>query len=195
MEKGETKTGKDKDTVIWNITKEYEGDELPNDDGGFGMAIDVEFISIGAEHREYLVPFKLFKDKMRSIGCDLLTQEDAAALGMNNSTNMFEVSHAMAAASGLKYPMVDSVKEYSFLNRWCIFRRYGDLTLEPVVEEVVEGVNELPTVASVAALAAANASVAATVARPGVNGTIPAIATSAARPTSTAWNDVPVSDC
>ena len=195
LEKGETKTGKDKDTVIWNITKEYEGDELPNDDGGFGMAIDVEFISIGAEHREYLVPFKLFKDKMRSIGCDLLTQEDATALGMNNSTNMFEVSHAMAAAGGLKYPMVDSVKEYSFLNRWCIFRRYGDLTLEPVAEEgvTVEGVNELPTVTSVAALAAANASVAATVARPGVNGTIPAIATSATRPTSTAWNDVPVS--
>ena len=177
LDKGETKTGKEGDTVIWNITKEYEGDEMPTGDAAFGMPIDVQFITIGAQHREYIVPFKLLKDKMREIGCDLLNKDDLAALGLENSTNMFEASYGMAAAAGLKYPMPAAVKEYSFLNRWCIFRRYGDMTLEPV--DVASGV--------VAPVAPASASLAPALP------SVPVISTAAPRPKSTAWKDVPVS--
>ena len=95
------------------------------------MPIDVEFISIGMPHREYLVPFSLLRDKMQSIGCDLCSAEDLVELGLRNSTALFSESHKMAAAAGRKFPMTPAVEQFSFLNRWFIFRRKGDIGATP----------------------------------------------------------------
>jgi predicted NAD-dependent protein-ADP-ribosyltransferase YbiA (DUF1768 family) len=119
----ETKKGIDKDTVLWDITKRYDADEIPDGDDGFGMGIDVEFISIGKGHREYLVPFRLLEDKMRLIGCELLNAEELKEVGMVNSTTTFDVSWAMAHKKGEKFPMSPAIQEFSFLNRWFIFKR------------------------------------------------------------------------
>lgn len=119
----ETKKGIDKDTVLWNITKRYDAYEIPDGDDGFGMGIDVEFISIGKGHREYLVPFRLLEDKMRLIGCELLNAEELKGVGMVNSTTTFDVSWAMAHKKGEKFPMSPAIQEFSFLNRWFIFKR------------------------------------------------------------------------
>jgi len=119
----ETKKGIDKDTVLWDITKRYDADEIPDGDDGFGMGIDVEFISIGKGHREYLVPFRLLEDKMRLIGCELLTAEELKEVGMVNSTTTFDVSWEMAKKKGEKFPMSPAIQEFSFLNRWFIFKR------------------------------------------------------------------------
>ena len=122
--RGDTsKRGIDKGTVVWDITKRYEVDDIPEGDGGFGLGIDVEFISIGKAHREYLVPFQLLEDKLRTIGCELLTAEELKAVGMVNSTAMFDVSWEMAKKKGEKFPMSDAIKQFSFLNRWFIFKR------------------------------------------------------------------------
>ena len=118
-----SKRGIDKGTVLWDITKRYEVDEIPEGDSGFGLGIDVEFISIGKGHREYLVPFQLLEDKMRTIGCELLTAEELKEVGMVNSTATFDVSWEMAAKKGEKFPMSPAIKEFSFLNRWFIFKR------------------------------------------------------------------------
>jgi hypothetical protein len=118
-----SKRGIEHGTVVWDIKKNYEVDEIPEGDSGFGLGIDVEFISIGKAHREYLVPFQLLEDKMRTIGCELLTGEELAALGMVNSTATFDVSWEMAKKKGEKFPMGAAIKEFSFLNRWFIFKR------------------------------------------------------------------------
>lgn len=118
-----SKRGIDKGTVLWDITKRYEVDEIPEGDGGFGLGIDVEFISIGKAHREYLVPFQLLEDKLRTIGCELLTAEELKEVGMVNSTATFDVSWEMAKKKGEKFPMSPAIKEFSFLNRWFIFKR------------------------------------------------------------------------
>jgi SAM-dependent methyltransferase len=123
IETGRSKVGMEGDVPIWSIRKEYAKDELTDDDASVGMAIDVEFISIGTEHREYLVSFEYLKRRLRAIGFEIMTVEESRAIGLKNSTNLFEESYATAAASGKKYAMTAAVKEFSFLNRWFVFKR------------------------------------------------------------------------
>jgi predicted NAD-dependent protein-ADP-ribosyltransferase YbiA (DUF1768 family) len=123
----DTRIGEEGDTVLWKIMKRYSADEIPAGDEAFGMPIDVEFISIGMPHREYLVPFALLNDKMKSIGCELCSPEELKEVGLQRCTALFSESHAMAAKSGQKYPMTPAVEQFSFLNRWFIFRRKGEM--------------------------------------------------------------------
>jgi predicted NAD-dependent protein-ADP-ribosyltransferase YbiA (DUF1768 family) len=119
----ESKKGIEDDVVLWDITKRYDVEDMPEGDDGFGLGVDVEFISIGKGHREYLVPFRLLEDKMRLIGCELLSAEELKEVGMVNSTATFDVSWEMAKKKGEKFPMSPAIKEFSFLNRWFIFKR------------------------------------------------------------------------
>ncbi len=128
--KGEAKIGKINDTPIWSIRKEYDVDDLSPDYDGLGMAIDVDFISIGTVNREFLVSFEFFTRMMRSIGCDLLTDEEAHEVGLQKSTNMFNVSYEMSKKAGKNYFMDNIVKDYSFLNRWFIFKRKSTKGIE-----------------------------------------------------------------
>lgn len=144
----DTRQGIEDTTMLWTITKKYEADEIPAGDEAFGMAIDVNFLSIGQEHREYLVPFGLLVEKMRSIGCELLNPEELKAIGLKNSTNMFKDSHEMAAKSGRQYPLTPASAEFSFLNRWFVFRRKGEVGAPvaevPPTNAVVEKAPEAP---------------------------------------------------
>jgi predicted NAD-dependent protein-ADP-ribosyltransferase YbiA (DUF1768 family) len=135
IEKGRAKVGKIEDTPIWTITKDYDKEELTNDDESIGLGVDVEFISIGAPHKEYLVPFELLKKKLKAIGFELLDAKDLAEMGLKNSTNTFDVSYEMAQKAKKVYNMPDAVKEFSFLNRWFIFKRVGEV-----------GVSEMPKI-------------------------------------------------
>lgn len=137
VETGHSKIGKEGDTPIWTITKQYDKDELSAGDDSIGLAIDVEFISIGTTHREYLVPFELLKIKMAEIGFELLNSNELKEIGLNSSTNTFDVSYKMAENSGRKYVMTNSIKEFSFLNRWFIFRRKG-IAAPVVIPEKIE---------------------------------------------------------
>jgi predicted NAD-dependent protein-ADP-ribosyltransferase YbiA (DUF1768 family) len=125
----DTRIGEEDGATLWKITKKYDNDEIPDGDDAFGMPIDVEFISIGLPHREYLVPFGLLKEKMQSIGCELCSPEELAELGLRNSTALFSESHAMALQAGRRFPMTPAVQQFSFLNRWFIFRRRGDIAM------------------------------------------------------------------
>lgn len=129
VEKGRAKVGKEGDVNVWAITKEYDNEELLADDSSIGLPIDVEFISIGTKHREYLVPFELLKQKMSSIGFEVLDSKDASELGLGFGTNTFDISYDMAKKGGKDYPMSDIVKEFSFLNRWFIFKRKGEIEI------------------------------------------------------------------
>lgn len=120
---GETLNGVDGSSVIWSITKGYEGDELPGTAESLGKKIDVEFISIGQKLSEYLVSWTYLQSKMAEIGLELLNDEELHALGLTHSSNTFRASHRMAEESGDRFAMSDSQKQFSFLNRWFIFRR------------------------------------------------------------------------
>jgi len=143
VQMGHSKSGKEGDVPIWTITKGYDREELTADDDSIGLAVDVEFISIGTTHREYLVPFELLQKRLKSIGFEFVEKDELIAMGLNNSTNTFDVSWEMAQRAGRKYNIPDSVKEFSFLNRWFIFKRVGDIQVaELPVSEGVEETNE-----------------------------------------------------
>ena len=139
LKKEKTRVGMEKDKggkegMLWKITRQYEEEDMPAGDDAFGHAIDVEVATIGMEHREYLVPFKLFEEKMRLVGCELLGADELRALGLENSTETFDVTWAAAAKKGTTFDMSAAAKEFSFLNRWFIFKRKRqETTAEAVV--------------------------------------------------------------
>ena len=115
---GGRRTGMYKEKLLWSIAKQYDAEAIPEGDAAFGMGIDVEFISIGTSHREYLVPFGLLQAKMADIGCELLDEKECAELGLKTSTALFGGSHDKD-----RYKMNEAVQQFSYLNRWFIFKR------------------------------------------------------------------------
>jgi predicted NAD-dependent protein-ADP-ribosyltransferase YbiA (DUF1768 family) len=143
VEKGNAKTGMDGDSQLWRISKQYDEEAIPDGDAGFGLGVDVTFSTIGMEHREYLVPFKLLQEKMALIGCELLNAEELKAVGLVNSSATFDVSWDMAKKKK-NYVMSAAEKDFSFLNRWFVFKRKRQETLDmgaAAANEVVTSVN------------------------------------------------------
>ena len=136
---GESVGGSEGDKMLWKITKRYDdmGAFLPSDETGLGKAIDVNFISIGDTHTEYLVSWEYLKSRLSEAGFDVLNEAELKAMGLNNSTNLFEESFEMAKKSGLVYGVPLSLQQFSFLSRWFIFKRRGlDSTLSAAAPEV-----------------------------------------------------------
>lgn len=122
LPKGGIKRGTEDAYDIWTITKKYD-EALVDSDAGLGRAIDVGFISIGELYTEYLVSYPYLVSRLAEIGLEPLNADELGVLGLHNSTNMFGDSYAMAAASGRAFPMSPIVRQFSFLNRWFIFKR------------------------------------------------------------------------
>ena len=129
LEEGEALEGVDPltNSTVWRIAKANTlGEALPSTaEEGFGHAVDVEFLSIGSVHREYLVNPTLLVEQLRSIGCELAVANDLRALGLPSASELFKTTYASVPGYQELYPMIDEVKQFSFFNRWFIFRRYG----------------------------------------------------------------------
>jgi len=140
--KGGVKTGIEKDAILWNIRKDFDEDDLVPNEDSLGLKINVDFISIGSSHDEYLVSFPYFVERMKEAGLELLSENELKEIGLKHSTNLFSESYEMSKKSGKNYLMSDAVKQFSFLNRWFIFRKKKQLTLEKetVEEEYVPSV-------------------------------------------------------
>jgi predicted NAD-dependent protein-ADP-ribosyltransferase YbiA (DUF1768 family) len=100
-------------------------------------------MSIGEEHREYLVSWEYLVNRMKEIGCELLLPDELAAMKLQGSTARFGDSYK---AVGAKYPMSRALQDFSFLNRWFIFRRRSQGT-------VVSGAPDLNSAPEVVELA------------------------------------------
>jgi len=124
-----TVVGRDGATDVWAITKRYGtaiGSSVPPSAAGLGLTIDVDFISIGDTHPEYLVSFPYLQSRLAEAGLDLLTVEEYGALGLPASTQMFGDTWNFANATGKPYNMSEAEKRMSFLNRWYVFVRRSD---------------------------------------------------------------------
>ena len=111
VEKGHSKIGKIGNTKIWSITKEYDTDSFEANEDSLGLAIDVNFISIGEEYTEYLVSFDYLKQKLQEIGLVVY------------QTDLFSESFKTASKDKKTFQMTPEEKKFSFLNRWFIFKR------------------------------------------------------------------------
>jgi hypothetical protein len=130
-------SGKEGDTEMWSVEKLYDSlpDELtlPDSDGGLGRKIKVNFITIGDGHEEYLVNFVYLRSRLAEMGIDILTSEELTGLGLKEPSGMFK---KLYDEMGGRFNMSPKLREYSFLNRWFIYRRrsYGPLSAALVGE-------------------------------------------------------------
>ena len=81
---------------------------------------------------------------MKEIGCEVLNDKEARQYGLLNGTGTFEVAHEMATKNGKVYEMPESLKEYSFLNRWFIFKRVSGSQIELDMEHDEEVQEDVP---------------------------------------------------
>jgi predicted NAD-dependent protein-ADP-ribosyltransferase YbiA (DUF1768 family) len=137
VSKGDKVSGMEAGSVMWSITKGYDEDDIPDGEEGLGLAVDVEFVTIGATHREYLVPYPLLKKAMEAIGCEELSGEDLKKAALKQSSNTFDQSWDMAKKAGKNFAMPGAVQQFSFLNRWFIFKR---TKLSGALEETRSGI-------------------------------------------------------
>ena len=161
------KTGSENGQDIWSIRRKYgptSEDVLPASDAGLGMEIENFYISIGEAHPEFLVSWDYLQKRVAEIGCELLLPDELAAMRLPASSSLFGETYK---ATGNQFKMSRTLQEYSFLNRWFIFRRrsQGKGVVTPVHEEtpgpalLVSEVAEAPAAAAVPAAAVPAAAV------------------------------------
>ena len=121
---GEVTVGKKKE-IVWKIDRKYTptSPTLPSDESTFGLQIDVQFKSISEKSMpEYLVSWEYLVSALKTIGCELLSAEEAKALELSKSTEMFKTSYE-ALEKSERPVMEPALQDYSFLNRWWVFKR------------------------------------------------------------------------
>lgn len=119
---GQVEVAKGKKETVWEITKQYS-DANVTSENPFGHKIDVMFKSISERATsEYLVLWDTFVKEMESIGCELLSAEEAKKLSLPASTQMFKTVYE-SLPDDKRPKMEPSLADYSFLNRWWVFQR------------------------------------------------------------------------
>jgi len=113
--------GKEDGTLIWSIKKDY----TTYDKSAFDQKIDVFLESIGKVHAEFLVPPSLLTKVADEHGFQLTstsapkkskTKKDATAPSFEVGTGLFKEVPTSRTLN-------DTLKKYSYLNRWYIFQK------------------------------------------------------------------------
>lgn len=128
---------------VWSIKKKYENSSLKNDESSLGVEIDVYLVSIGEAQTEYLVNFDYFQTIMMRYGFELMDLDVCSNFCLpcgesNQSSGMFdkmfknmflELNNNNAKmskfGSAVNLGNQPDIQEYSFFNRWFIFRKTG----------------------------------------------------------------------
>ena len=134
---GERIIGVEGDAELWSIKKGYVQEDAQKRGAVFGQAIDVKFISIGAEYREYLMNYEYLVQQLALLGIEPINATECAELGVPAASMMFDKSLERAEKVGQNYVMSDAVKRFSFFNRWFIFKRRFDKAPEVGAEAEV----------------------------------------------------------
>jgi len=124
-----TVVGRDGATDSWILTRRYGtgiGSIIPPSDAGLGLGFDLDFISAGWSHQEYLVSWAYMQARLAEVGLELLTAQEQSVMGLTASTGLFSDAWNDAVAAGERYAMTDAIRRLSFMNRWWILRRRSD---------------------------------------------------------------------
>jgi len=133
---------------IWELTKQYDTEELPDNESCLGLAIDVYQESINQVFREYLVNFSYLTRIMENYGFVLLDKDQLMEKNFKASTGMFnELFANMEQESrsnkhkniyGNALNMSDEEKTISFLNRYFIFKKVRNINSESMKKQYKE---------------------------------------------------------
>lgn len=125
-DKDEIKAEKD-GNLLWRIQKNYKDDEFKENDflGNYGKEITVYMETINQNIVEYLVDYRLLEFKLREKNILPVKEQDLKKLNLTKSTDSFKfIFNTNKKKMDKSKKMSRSLEEYSFLNRWFIFRKY-----------------------------------------------------------------------
>ena len=118
--------------TLWRIDKEYENFDSINPDNNYGLQIRVYMETINKPFVEYLVDYDLLVLELEKYGIQPLNQKECQELNIDSSTGTFRELYSNMEASNLNNrfiasakQMTEDQKEYSFMNRWFIFKKRG----------------------------------------------------------------------
>ena len=118
----EKHTNSHDNTVLCQITKQYNSEIFENDMTSIGMPVDIKQDSIN-NIREYLVNFKLFIQLMSIYGFELAEQTDFNKYSkLTHTSGMFKELYDIFEKNNGS-PMTPAEKRISFLNRYFIFKK------------------------------------------------------------------------
>jgi hypothetical protein len=124
------------DKLAFSIEKIYDTlDDDPNKNIGKEIRVYVE--KINEYHNEFLVDFQLLRNKLEKFDIKPLNNNDLKELGLDHSSDSFEYifnhyiqneiqlnDYNKIFTNKVADKMNDVMKEFSFLNRWFIFKKY-----------------------------------------------------------------------
>lgn len=139
---------------IWEIRKEYDNDEIQDDETSLGYAIDVYQETINKMFREYLVNFDYLTRIMKNYGFELLSKEESKNKNMPNSLGSFSelydkmnteimrkkrrkgIETKTEEAIGEAVNLVNNPGEQriSFLNNYFIYKKVNDVNAEKIYD-------------------------------------------------------------
>lgn len=126
--------------TAFDIVKQFDQSEFPDDETSLGYAIDVYQESINTWNREYLVNFAYFKRIMENYGFVLIDASEAQGMGFVAGTGLFQELHdqllekasedeTLAKDMFRACHMTPLERDISFLNRYCIFKKVRTVDL------------------------------------------------------------------
>ena len=89
--------------------------------------VDVDLLIAGESHREYLVKWSQIESSLKECGLELLTRDELKTIGLPASTQLFGDTLSLFAENNQVYAMLDSLKKYSSLHRWFVFKRRSEI--------------------------------------------------------------------
>ena len=150
-EKGESISLYKNEDKIWEITRQYVGDEFLENESSLGYAIDVYQETINKVFREYLVNYKYLKRIMENYGFVELTEDELREVGLKSSSAMFsemyntmksEIATQKRKLFGSADNMSDEEKTISFLNRYFVFKKNRNVDADKIQEQYRDPLTE-----------------------------------------------------
>ena len=128
---------------MWEIKKQYEGDEFSNNISSLGYRVDVYQESINKTFAEYLVNYEYLTRIIENYGFVLLERDEARSLGLPESIGNFDqlfyemqsqIKHRRIRPSDVQSApdMTPDEKKISFLNKFFIFKKVREVNAEEV---------------------------------------------------------------
>jgi len=141
---------------VWEIKKQYEQTEFPDNSTSLGYKIDVYQESINKLIPEYLVNYDYFNRVMEDYGFQIVSRDEAKTLGLPEGTGLFnELFQSMLDEMKMKKfkekeygtaaKMDAYEKKISFLNRYFVYKKVRNVNAKKVVIEEDEDVEEKAT--------------------------------------------------
>lgn len=110
------KIGEQDGNVLWMIEKKYEGDFKLNQTG---QTISVYMESINQILDEYLVDIPYLEEILEKYNIRRLSEKEESDLNLKTSIGNFELLY-----NHNEYSLSNTLKQYSFLNTWFVFKKY-----------------------------------------------------------------------